>query len=164
MASNQAVENALQAHFAAQWQSVDRAPQVIFENEPEPEAMDALWLRFVVRYLASTYRAIGQKRLVREGVVVVQVFAPDGCGIADTNENIDRVAEILEGKTLRDTDAFWLAIDPNPAAERLAFPTIYLSAAQLDERRRRKEPDSSYYQTNVEVGFYHHEPRATNGG
>lgn len=91
-----AVAKTIRTHFADHF---DRAPIAWPNVDFEPQPREA-WVRLTILDSAGRQVATAPPRFRRSGVVVVQVFVPDGTGDAAAREIADEVARVFQGSTI----------------------------------------------------------------
>lgn len=112
----QEVQEALYQRFVDQWGG---ATPYTFENETF-DPPDGAWVRVSVKRLPGgqeTLGGVGNRKMNRVGVVIIQLFVPPGDGIKVLSDYAEAAAAIYENERIATHDIRFAAVEPGDSGE-----------------------------------------------
>jgi hypothetical protein len=107
------VREAIYQAFATGWSSYS---PFCLGNESKKPTTAALWVRCTVLHLGSEQESLGptgNRRFQRDGLIIVQVFAPLDAGTKVSDAAVQKVRDIFEGTRIPAHDIRIHALTPH---------------------------------------------------
>ena len=86
--------------FIDKW---DGTTLATFDNDPFDEPESDPWIRLVIRITTGGQETLGEKtkrKFKRNGIIMAQVFVPEGTGTFEANALSKQLADIFEGNSI----------------------------------------------------------------